>query len=183
MAQKLYICLWISVKICWNYLSVRYWARLYRAIYFCGLFYDAISITSNGTMIDEWWIVTDLKGNGLGLTEVLSWNLPGSTEKDREEPQSGTLVLRSWFKPSTSGIRVKTITATLTRSVLYIFVSNGVNTGWWFMDSSSPSCDFRIAHYHTSALEPPDFLPSCPNRCGLDVSERGSGFIYISSSS
>jgi hypothetical protein len=100
---------------------------------------------------------------------------PRSTEKDREEPQSGTLMLRSWFKPSTTRIQVKSITATLTRSVLYIFVSNGLNTRWWFLDSSNPS--FATCMIAESALGPPDLLPSCSNRCSLDVSERGNGFI------
>jgi hypothetical protein len=40
-------------------------------LFICGLFNDAVSssgyVTSNGTMISEWWIGKDVEGSGLDL--------------------------------------------------------------------------------------------------------------------
>jgi hypothetical protein len=33
-------------------------------------------------MVDVWWMGKDSEGNGRGLIEVLSWNLPEDTKKN-----------------------------------------------------------------------------------------------------
>jgi hypothetical protein len=45
-------------------------------------------LASDGRMTDEWWIEKDLEGTGRSLIGVLSRNLPGGTENNRENPQN-----------------------------------------------------------------------------------------------
>jgi hypothetical protein len=60
--------------------------------YFCGSFYDAVSISeyrvSNGR-IGEYRLGKDLEGSGLGLIEVSSRNFPVRTEENHGKPQLG----------------------------------------------------------------------------------------------
>jgi hypothetical protein len=46
-------------------------------------------VASDGTTSDESRIEKDLKGSGRGLFDVLSWQLPGRTVQNYENPQSG----------------------------------------------------------------------------------------------
>jgi hypothetical protein len=54
---------------------------------FFELFYDsssiADSIASYGKMVDEQWVVKDLKGSDIGVIEVMSRRFSGGTEENR----------------------------------------------------------------------------------------------------
>jgi hypothetical protein len=58
----------------------------------------------------------DLEGSNCGLTEVQFLNLLGRTKDNNEKYLPGLPVPLPVFEPSTSGLRVYTVTTTLSRS-------------------------------------------------------------------
>jgi hypothetical protein len=59
----------------------------------------------------------NLEGSNCGLTEFIFLNLCGGTKDNHEKCLPGLLVPLPVFEPSTSELRVYTVTATLSRSV------------------------------------------------------------------
>jgi hypothetical protein len=77
---------------------------------------------SNGRMVDKWW--KDLGGSDRGLIEVIPRRDWWKPRKTSEYPES-----RPRFEPSTSRLRVYSVTATLTRSErsLYSYIDRWSN--------------------------------------------------------
>lgn len=63
-------------------------------------------ISSDGMLIDEWWIAKDLQGNDHGLIEVLAGIFSGVTEENHEESQSGWQLYGPIFEADTSRMQV-----------------------------------------------------------------------------
>jgi hypothetical protein len=72
----------------------------------------------NGCVTDRRWIRKDLESSGCGLIGVLSRYVPNVTKENSENHQIGQPVPRSRFEPSSSGIRVWSVAAMPTRSVI-----------------------------------------------------------------
>jgi hypothetical protein len=78
----------LSMKVC-----IVSHTRTQRRVFTCNLFYDVLiiwTVAPNGRMIEGLCIGRDLWGSGPCLIEVLSWYLPGGTEKSYENLSQGT---------------------------------------------------------------------------------------------
>jgi hypothetical protein len=80
-------------------------------LFICELFNNVVSSSdytaSNDMMVNEWWTGKDVEWSSHGL--VLFQHLPGGTEENHDNPQSGKPVSKLRFQPDTLKVQNRSI--------------------------------------------------------------------------